>query len=58
MQMLELPESVHPFFVGTQAHPEMTSRPLRPSPLFMGLVQAGLDYANKPAAPAAAKAKA
>jgi CTP synthase len=49
MQMLELPQDTHPFFVGTQAHPEMTSRPLRPSPLFMGLVQASLDYAKKPA---------
>ncbi|UCG31770.1 MAG: CTP synthase [Phycisphaerales bacterium] len=40
MQILELPENVHPFFIGTQAHPELTSRPLRPSPLFLGLVQA------------------
>jgi CTP synthase len=50
MQILELPESVHSFFVGTQAHPELTSRPLRPSPLFLGLVQAALavdrDQAN------------
>ena len=49
MQMLELPESVHPFFVGTQAHPEMTSRPLRPSPLFLGLARAALDYAKRQA---------
>ena len=47
MQMLELPQDVHPFFVGTQAHPEMTSRPLRPSPLFMGLTKAALDYAGQ-----------
>jgi CTP synthase len=40
MQILELPG--HPFFVGTQAHPEMTSRPLRPSPFFVGLVAAAL----------------
>ena len=53
MQMLELPESVHPFFVGTQAHPEMTSRPLRPQPLFVGLVRAALKLAEAPpAAPA------
>jgi CTP synthase len=53
MQMLELPEEMHPFFVGTQAHPEMNSRPLRPSPLFIGLTQAAIAYAaqaNKPAA--------
>jgi CTP synthase len=42
MQILELPRDVHPFFVGTQAHPEMTSRPLRPSPLFTGLVRAAV----------------
>lgn len=47
MQVLELPRSVHPFFVGTQAHPEMTSRPLRPSPLFVGLVQAAGAAANR-----------
>ncbi len=47
MQMLELAESSHPFFVGTQAHPEMTSRPLRPSPLFMGLTKAAVAYADR-----------
>jgi CTP synthase len=47
MQILELPESVHPFFMGTQAHPELTSRPLRPSPMFMGLVQAAMEYARE-----------
>jgi CTP synthase len=40
MQILELPS--HPFFVGTQAHPCLTSRPLRPSPLFAGLVAAAM----------------
>ena len=38
MQVLELPD--HPYFIGTQAHPCMTSRPLRPQPLFVGLVAA------------------
>ena len=42
MQMLELPESVHPYFMATQAHPCLTSRPLTPDPLFLGLVQAAL----------------
>ncbi len=42
MQVLELPEEVHPFFVGTQAHPEMSSRPLEPNPMFVGLVKAAL----------------
>jgi CTP synthase len=45
MQMLELPG--HPFFVGTQAHPEMTSRPLHPSPLFMGLTEAAIAFSKK-----------
>ncbi len=40
MQMLELPD--HPYFVGTQAHPCFTSRPLSGQPLFMGLMAAAL----------------
>jgi len=42
MQVLELPHSTHPFFVATQAHAEMTSRPLRPDPLYLGLVKAAI----------------
>ena len=34
--------SDHPFFVGTQAHPEFLSRPTRPHPLFGGLIAAAL----------------
>jgi CTP synthase len=45
MQILELPQDVHPYFIGTQAHPELTSRPLRPQPLFMGLVRAAMEFA-------------
>jgi len=40
MQILELPE--HPYFFGTQAHPCLTSRPLRPQPMFVGLVAAAM----------------
>ena len=47
MQILELPRDVHPFFVGTQAHPCLTSRPLRPSPMFTGLVEAALKLVKK-----------
>ncbi len=58
MQIMELPQPVpgespldennrprvrHPFFIGGQFHPELTSRPLRPQPMFMGLVAAALD---------------
>jgi CTP synthase len=47
MQVLELPQDMHPYFIGTQAHPELTSRPLRPSPLFLGLVKAAMAYADE-----------
>ena len=40
VEMCELPE--HPFFVATQAHPELKSRPNRPHPLFKGFVEAAL----------------
>jgi len=50
MQILELPQEQHPYFIGTQAHPELTSRPLRPSPMFLGLVQAAVQYAEQPKA--------
>jgi CTP synthase len=40
--MLELPIAVHPYFVGTQAHPCLTSRPLNPDGMFLGLVHAAL----------------
>ncbi|HVU63172.1 MAG TPA: CTP synthase [Phycisphaerales bacterium] len=43
MQMLELPQAVHPFFVAAQFHPELTSRPLDPQPVFMGLVAATIQ---------------
>src|SRR5439155_8354620 len=46
MQILELPTETHPYFIGTQAHPELTSRPLRPQPMFMGLVKAALVCAE------------
>jgi CTP synthase len=48
MQVLELPQEMHPFFLGTQAHPELTSRPLRPQPMFMGFIQAAMEYAETP----------
>ena len=34
----------HPFFIATQAHPELSSRPNRPHPLFDGFVRAGLQH--------------
>jgi CTP synthase len=42
VEYVELPADKHPFFVGTQAHPELKSRPTRPHPLFAGFVGAAL----------------
>ena len=42
VEYVELPADKHPFFVGTQAHPELKSRPTRPHPLFAGFVRAAL----------------
>ncbi|MGH3979628.1 MAG: CTP synthase [Pseudonocardiaceae bacterium] len=44
VEFVELPPATHPFFVGTQAHPELKSRPTRPHPLFAAFVKAALDY--------------
>jgi CTP synthase len=44
MQVLELAPDVHPYFVAGQFHPELTSRPLRPQPMFMGLVAAAIAH--------------
>jgi CTP synthase len=41
-QMGELPRDVHPYFIGSQFHPEFTSRPLKPNPLFRGLIDAAI----------------
>ncbi len=40
MEMVELPKDVHPFFVGSQFHPELIARPLAPHPLFTAFIQA------------------
>ena len=42
VEFVELPADVHPYYVGTQAHPEFRSRPTRAHPLFAGLVGAAL----------------
>jgi CTP synthase len=58
VEYVELPREVHPYYVATQAHPELSSRPTRPHALFSGLVKAALEHqhgADKPAAAAAAK---
>lgn len=43
VEMIELPREDHPFYVGTQAHPEFKSRPNKAHPLYAGLIEAALD---------------
>jgi|TARA_R110000782_G_scaffold103991_20_gene191651 CTP synthase len=65
MQILELPSTAvasedvaprkpltHPYFIGAQFHPELTSRPLSPQPMFMGLVAAAMRHHAGPDADA------
>ncbi|WP_124039353.1 CTP synthase [Neoactinobaculum massilliense] len=47
VEYVEMDRSLHPYFIATQAHPEFTSRPTRPNPLFRGLVRAAIDHAAK-----------
>ena len=42
VEFVELPREVHPYYVGTQAHPEFKSRPTNPHPLFAGLIKAAI----------------
>jgi CTP synthase len=44
VEFIELDSSLHPYFVATQAHPELKSRPTRAHPLFRGLIDAALAY--------------
>jgi CTP synthase len=43
VEYVELPRDVHPYYVATQSHPELRSRPTRPHPLFAGLVGAAIE---------------
>ena len=43
VEFIELPKSVHPYYVATQAHPEFKSRPDQAHPLFYGLIKAAMD---------------
>lgn len=45
VEMVEIPD--HPWFIGTQAHPEFKSRPNKPHPLFKGFMAAALEYSHK-----------
>jgi CTP synthase len=43
VEFVELPRAAHPYYVGTQAHPEFRSRPTNPHPLFSGLIKAAIN---------------
>jgi CTP synthase len=43
VEYVELPVDVHPYYIATQAHPELKSRPTRANPLFSGLIEAALN---------------
>ncbi|MFT4084222.1 MAG: CTP synthase [Nocardioides sp.] len=43
VEFVELPRETHPYYIATQAHPELRSRPTRPHPLFVGLVAAAIQ---------------
>ena len=47
VEFVELPREVHPYYVGTQAHPELRSRPTKPHPLFVGLINAAVAAKGK-----------
>jgi len=49
VELIELPPEMHPWFVGTQAHPEFKSRPNRPSPLYRDFIGAALRHESSPA---------
>ena len=47
VEFVELPKNTHPYYVGTQAHPEFLSRPTNPHPLFIGLIAAAIAKHGK-----------
>jgi len=47
VEFVELTKNIHPYYVGTQAHPEFLSRPTRPHPLFAGLIAAAIAKHGK-----------
>ena len=47
VEFVELPKETHPFYIGTQAHPEFLSRPTKAHPLFSGLIAAAIKKNGK-----------
>jgi CTP synthase len=44
IEMMELDRNIHPYFIGTQAHPEFKSRLMNAAPLFRGLIAAAVQH--------------
>ena len=44
VEIIELPKSEHPFYIGTQGHPEYKSRPLHPHPFFLEFIRACVKH--------------
>ena len=57
VEFAELPREVHPYYVSTQAHPELRSRPTRAHPLFAGLIGAAVERQRELEIPVGAAAK-
>lgn len=47
VEFIEISKESHPYFIGTQAHPELKSRLEKPAPLFLGLVKAAMELSEK-----------
>ena len=46
VEIIELPQSIHPWFIGVQFHPEFNSNPVKSHPLFIDFIRAGLVYSK------------
>jgi CTP synthase len=46
IEIMELDRNIHPYFIGTQAHPEFKSRLMHAAPLFKGLISAAVNFRN------------
>ncbi len=47
VEMIELPQNIHPFFIGTQGHPEYKSLPFSPHPVFLSFLEAAYFYSKR-----------
>ena len=46
VEIVELPKEVHPFYLGTQGHPEYKTSPLKPHPIFLGFIESCLQMSS------------